>query len=588
MSESESLQDMRERRQLSTVDKAISFVSPKWALQRVVAREHLHEFAAVKHSKARGRPATLNDQGSSESWRKQRERIDAMMEGREMEENFCVIAGLLQKLGLHIAGQLEYQPETGDDKINAEYAEYFHDWCGRADYAGRHRFRTMVQLGVQSAIRDGQHGWVEKIVDGELRLQMIEGDRIGNPQNPSQADEKNINGIVIDDKGAIRHYEIYKRTRTTQYEKENDVTPDDFIHLFFPNRTDQYHGVSKLAPALPHARDLYELLGYEKIGAKFAAQFAGFVRTKDVGAPGSTDWNESTPGSGLPASMKAQAGTVLKLENGVEDIEFAPGVQRPSGAFMALLEALIREIALAMNLPYGFVYNLAALGGVTARLETQQAQRTFRWYQEILEHILLNRVKRKVLLFAIASGRLRACKNWNKGSWRYGQTLTGDIGFQVQADLDLVKGGYKTRSQLAADYNNDFAQVMDQKGSEIQIAMKVSKRTGVPIELLLSDLDNPTALIAALERAKSGDPDPAAGPPPPPGLIGTVGDKGVKSLLDMVMAVNRGEMDRDSGINTAMISYGMPFQDADALFPKNIVVPPVADAPNKPDRKKKP
>ena len=164
------------------------------------------------------------------------------------------------------------------------------------------------------------------------------------------------------------------------------------------------------------------------------------------------------------ASMKAEAGMVMKVENGVDEIDFAPGTMRPSGAFMALLEALIREIALAMNLPYGFVYNMAAFGGVTARLETQAAQRVFRWYQEMLEHILLNRVKRKVLLLGIAAGRIKACGNWDSGSWRrYGATLTGDVGHQVQADLDLVRCGAKTRSQLAGEYNNDFRQVMEKK-----------------------------------------------------------------------------------------------------------------------------
>ena len=143
----------------------------------------------------------------------------------------------------------------------------------------------------------------------------------------------------------------------------------------------------------------------------------------------------------------------------------------------------------------------------------------------------------------------------------------------MQADLDLVRCGAKTRSQLAGEYNNDFRQVMEKNGAEIQAAMAVSKRLGVPIELLLRDLENPTALIAAMERAKTGEPDPAAPPPPPPGLIGSVGDKGVKSLLDMVMAVNRGEMDRDSGINTAMTVYGMDFNDAAALFPKGVVAP---------------
>jgi hypothetical protein len=77
----------------------------------------------------------------------------------------------------------------------------------------------------------------------------------------------------------------------------------------------------------------------------------------------------------------------------------------------------------------------------------------------------------------------------------------------------------------------------------------------------------PTQLIATLERAKSGEVDPAAGPPPPPGLIGIIGDKGVKFLLDLVIAVNRGEMDRASAINTAMAAFAMDPLDAQTLFP---------------------
>jgi hypothetical protein len=265
--------------------------------------------------------------------------------------------------------------------------------------------------------------------------------------------------------------------------------------------------------------------------------------------------------------MVARAGTVTKVETGVDDIDFAPGTSRPNGAFMALLEALIREIALALSLPYGFVYNMASFGGVTARLETQSAQRVFCWYQEMLEHILLNRVKHKVLLMAIAAKKLPMHKNWDQGSWRYGATLTGDVGHQVQADLDLVRTGAKTRSQIAAEYNNDFAEVMEKTGAEIVTAIEVSKRLGVPLELLIRDLENPTQLIATLERAKTGEPDPAAGPPPPPGLIGTIGDKGVKNLLDLVMAVNRGEMDRASAINTAMAAFAMDPLDAQTLFP---------------------
>lgn len=553
-----------DRRKPTGFERVLGFVAPEAAYKRMVVRERMHEFAAVRRSGARGRPANAYEQGSSESQKKARERVDAMFEAREMEETFCIVAGLLQKLGIYIAGQLEYQPETGNSKADEEISAYFHDWCSRSDYAGRFRFRDQVQMAVQEAIRDGQHGFIEHVVGGELRLQAIEGDRIGNPLQSRAGDDLDLNGIVLNANGSVKHYEIYKRSKSAMYSKEGEVTPEDFIHLFFPNRSDQYHGVSKLAPALPHARDLYEMFGYEKIAAKFAASFAAFVRTSDMGAPGSGTWDDSgATNSGMPAKMAAQAGMVLKMEKGVEDMQFAPASNRPSGAFMAMVEALIREIALGVNLPYGFVYNMASFGGVTARLETEAAQRVFRWYQEKLEHIILNRVKRKVLLMGMASGKLKYYKDWEKGAWRYGPTLTGDVGHQVTADLDLVRSGAKTRSQLAAMYNNDFRQVIEKNGVEIKHAMDVSKRTGVPLELLLRDLENPTQLIAALDKAKRGESDEA---PPQPGLIGTVGEKGVKPLIDLVMAVSKGEMDPEMAKITAMSVYGLPVEEAAVLF----------------------
>ncbi len=82
-------------------------------------------------------------------------------------------------------------------------------------------------------------------------------------------------------------------------------------------------------------------------------------------------------------------------------------------------------------------------------------------------------------------------------------------------NLRLEECGWSTHSQHAGEYNNDFRQVMEKNGAEIQAAMAVSKRLGVPIELLLRDLENPTALIAAMERARTGAPDPAAPSPTP-------------------------------------------------------------------------
>jgi len=576
----ESEQQTKDRRKLNLFERGIALVSPQMAWERAQARESLHEFAAVKRgSKARGRPATVYEQGSSESWKKQRERYDSIWEARAMEESFCIISGVLDRLQHYTFGEMEYAPATGGGgKINQQYADYFHEWCGGADVTGRHRFGMLVQLAFRSAIRDGEFGFVEHLNGTDYKLQAIEGDRIGNPQDLKQ-DERNINGIHIDELGRPVGYDIFRRTRKSSYEYEGTVAPGRFMHLFFPTRVDQYHGVSRLAPSLPHARDLYELFGHEKVAAKFASSWAAFVRMKDPNAPGAFKWTESKDNGRTPSTMPGMPGQVVRFDGAVEDIEFAPGTQRPNGAFMAMVEALIREIAQGLNLPYGFVWDLSQLGGVSARIETQAVMRVLRWYQRIVIDTILDRVKRRVLMLGIAKGDLPLVEGWDRGTWRFGQTLTGDVGHQTTADLALVDAGAKSISDVAAEYNHDFRSIVETKAGEVQVIKEVAEERGVPMEFLARFLDSPTQMFAALERARTGEPGPDDPPPPPPGLIGVVGDKGMKPLLDIVSQIGKGEIDRDSAVLTVQRIYGLSLRQAMDLLPMPEPRPPARPAP---------
>lgn len=552
---------------LNFFDKALGTFSPKMALERGLYRDRLKHFESEPdwhggEGSARGRSATSGDQASSENWKKQRERVTAIWDGRAAGENLCVIAGLLDKIAMYTCGNLEYQSTTGDKKADDEYEQYFHEKCGSIDLTGRHRLKTLVELGVRAMFGDGEHGWVEHMIDGEYKLQPIEADRIGNPGQLSQSDD-NIGGIRIDGMGRVTGYEIFKRSRTNQYTLEATVAPDRFIHLFRPTRVDQYHGVSILKPVMPHARDLYELLGYEKIAAKFAASYAGFLETTDPYSPdGANTWDTAKQGN-RPASMDVMAGTLQKISRG-DRVQFAPGTQRPSGAFIALVQAIFREIALGTNLPYGFIYDMAVFGGVTARLETQQADRVFKRFREILINTVLDRVKRKVLLLGIAKKEIRATANWNKGQWNFGASLTGDIGHQVQADSTMVNYGVKTRTQWAAELGYDYKDLVDQASSEIGYLQEVSERDKRPIELLSSALANPTQLIANMAKAQAGISDE---PPPPPGLVGTIGDKGAKGVIDLLAQVAQGVIDRDSARMSLITVYGMDPADAEGVLP---------------------
>ena len=539
-------------------------------MSRVRGREALKEFASGSASRSRSRDATLFEQASPEGWKKQRARVAAIWEGRAMEEKLCLVTGILDRVVQYSCQKMEYRSGTGDSEIDKQYEDYFHGWCGRADLTGRHRFGTLVQLALRGAIRDGEYGFVEVIEDGELRLQSITADRIGNPTTMVQ-EEDNIHGIHLGKRGEVTKYDIYKRSLTNNYSYEGSVKPSKFIHLFFPTSADQYHGVSKLAPALPHAKDLYELLGYEKIAVKFAASFAGFIKAADPRNDKSgTSWDNkpSEDGSTRPNTMAAVPGGLKRLSKD-EDVAFAPGAQRPSGAFMALVDAIIREIAIGLNLPYGFVYNMAAFGGVTARLETMQAQRVFEAFQRQLIDTILDRVKNKVLTLGIATKQIPAHPKYRNGSWRFGAHITGDVGHQTNAEQILINLGVKTRTDLCAEMDTDFEENAEKSAREINILREISEREKIPMDLMNSSMNgaagSPTELIARMERAEAGESDE---PPPPPGLVGSQGAQGVKPLLDILEQHGEGKIDRDSAVNALMALYGMTYLRASKLVPE--------------------
>jgi capsid protein len=316
--------------------------------------------------------------------------------------------------------------------------------------------------------------------------------------------------------------------------------------------------VSWLKTALPHARDLHEIFGYEKVGAKFAAMWSAFIKKRELHSDASASkWDANGVNSvGKQIGyMTAEPGKIGKIGQD-EDIQFAPGVQRPSGAFINLIEAVIHHIALGLNLPYGFVYKMSSFGGVTARLETSQAQRTFERWQRLMEDKFLNRVRDQVLSLAIVNGKIPPHPNYKKGSWRFGAHITADIQHQTNADVQLIAAGLMTRSEWCAEHDKDFADTQRTLAQEMNIMRQVCAEAEIPIELLHEAKPQATELLAAM--ATRNEPPP----PEPTGLV----NKGVdiKGLVDIL---ENNSMDRESKIHSIVEIYGVDYKQASLMVP---------------------
>ncbi|MES2569352.1 MAG: phage portal protein, partial [Verrucomicrobiota bacterium] len=406
----------------------------------------------------------------------------------------------------------------GDTATDAAYKEYFDEQCGRIDVTGRHRFRKLVEMAFRGMLRDGDSGFALVKKGGEIKLQSIEADRIGKPNEPTNS-ERYIGGLTLNEWGAIESFRIYDRSRTSQYVNPREVKPANFIHLVDPIRSDQYRGISFLQSALPHARHLYEWFKMEWQAGKYAASYAGFFSSKDPHASkGSSAWNGKTP-EGTP-TMDAIMGKLVKLGEG-ESVTFAPGTNRPTGSFMAFVQATVREIALGLDLPFGFIYNLAELGGVTARIEVMQTQRAINYWRELLMDLVLNRVKDAVLAAGIAAGKIPAVPFWKRGKWSFGAALTGDVGHQTGADMQLVGMGLKCGGDVTNElFGEEFKDTARKAANEVVILQQLASELGIPIEMIAPQrFPQATSMLAAMNTPPA---------PPPPGIIGEIGDSGAK------------------------------------------------------------
>lgn len=551
---------------MNFLDRAVSFFAPEAGVSRAHARERLKAFGydAAQPGTNRGGSGGRHKNGSSETWRMQRDRIALMWDARDVVRNFSILRGIISRIVQYTADTVQYVSQTGDEEIDTMYQDYFHAWCERADITGRHRLGSLVSMAMWSLLVDGDHGWhlVEIDEDGkkQLRIQSIEADRIGDPNNPTSSGSNNeIGGIIVDDLGRPLSYRVFKRDRRTAlYTFEREIPAEQFIHIFDPMRVDQYRGVTALSTAIAPARDLYEVYHFEKLAAKWQVGYAGFIKVTDPTRRdgGVSAWNgtkDNRPDS--PGTITMEAAKIQRLSQG-EDIQFAPGTNRPSGAFMALVQVMVREISSGLNMPYGFLYDMTAFSGHTGRIEIAQAMRSIRRYQKLLAEKALDPLRDRVIGLGVAMGELPPHPQWRNGRWGFGRSLTGDYGHDTSANLQLLQAGLVTASDLIAETGQSFEEVVRRSASEVAYLQRVATETGVPIELITQRLPAPTQSLAAMAEPPQ---------PPPPGLVPQGLD--VKPLLELLKNVGEGILDRESAIINLMNLYGVERMAAEKMIP---------------------
>jgi len=478
--------------QLNLIDKAVAFLNPQGAVNRMIARQKLVNFSydAVKYTRERKGPSALS---GAEDYHSNYDRVELMKRARDLAENVGLVRSILMKFASHTAANISYQARTENPEVNTEVEAYWAEWWDKCDLTTRHTGSTLMQVAMMSMLRDGDFLFVlVRDRDGNLKIQGIEADRLGDPFKVYTSLDL-IGGIHIDrDTGAPSAYDIYNRSIGDFYTYQTTIPSSQAFHLFDPLRIDQYRGISAFHTAINDCTDIYDIINFEKMAAKNASSQAGIVKRNNNNASDLSSLTNDEDLNGNTIKLEAiESGKISYLEPG-EDIVFPDGPSRPSGAFAEFHKILLRNICLGLGIPYSFAVDPSAMSGPTARLEMQQAGRTFRRYQKLLDDKVLRPIKNIVIADGVARGLIEnnVGSKTARGIFNFGANVSIDLGRESQANLAEFRAGLMTASQIYSERGLDFESSMRQRAIEAKLIKDLSEKYGVAPETI-SDIVTP-------------------------------------------------------------------------------------------------
>lgn len=512
-------------------ERALGAIAPSWELKRMQARVQRHLFA-YQAAQTDRLFAPKTSAAPAESGRTARDRAIMMWEARDLVENFGPGKVVLTKFAENIAPS-EYAPQTGDREYDQALADYFHGWCKKADFLGTHSFKKLVEIAVMTRPVDGDCGFVLRRMEGdEIRLQLVAGDRIGNP-NEVVVSEKYFSGISVDDFGRPVSYRIFRIDRNGMYRDAEEVSAANFAHYFDPFRADQYRGVTDFHSVLRTARMLKDILDAEQVGVKFASQQAALV-FNEYGAAPTRNVFTPTPGTTLPTGETqkqelSEYGFIRYLTRG-DKVEVMPS--RPGTAFQGFTDLLMDHFALGLGVPAGVLWGTQDYKGPSVRAEFAQADRAFARHKCVVSDKLLDPVKTAVLLNGVARGDIgppprlagensvAAMRRMLRGIWRFPAKLTIDVGRESDAKINEHQAGLRSAQEIAAEENADAFERLEQNAQIAAEVKRLAEKYEVPettIKIITKSLPSTPAAAAAIgERAGEAAAEAQAASTPKP------------------------------------------------------------------------
>jgi capsid protein len=556
---------------MNLVDQTIALFSPKTALRREVARQKLTAFSRFDAAKiTRQRPQARQNM-PAEQIGGTIERIRLMNRARDLDDNFSTIRAILTHFIVHVAGSLSYQARTGNPELDRRVEAYLNEWFYGCDITGRHSLLSLTQLVLRAVLVDGDCGVVIAREGQELKLQTVTADRIGRDIDLDQNQVDYVGGITMDSIGRPISYRVYQRDRSGRYLGFEDVSAENFCHVFVPTRLDEYRGRSVLAACLDDAQDVMDLIEYEKLAARWASSQAGVIKTEygaDEEMASVLRGDRDQFGNDIKLTA-LEPGRINYLGTG-ESMEMFKNSDRPAQAFSNFVRYLEDRMCRALGVSARVTLDRTS-AGPEARKDLRQAERTFDFWRYQLEHQFLNKVVRLALMDAAAKGLLPNRPEVIQGQWQWAGSVSIDAGRDARADIELWRTGLATAAELYGEAGHDWQTSIRQRAKEAAYIREMAEEMGVTVSEISSGVESvatdpnaaPVTAVVDGDTTEVADGAVAAETVQDTALNGAQ----VQALLELAQAVAGGIISPESAKAIAGAAFPLvPLEVIDRIF----------------------
>ncbi len=278
------------------------------------------------------------------------ERQALLSQARECQGNFA-LAGFLLDKHIQYMASYKFQCKTADAEFNHAVEKAFARWKRRTncDVMREFSFDEMLQMIELHRTTDGD---VLVVKHGDLKLQLIEGDRIRNPQNLNINDHW-LHGIHADEFGRTIEFAVSKRQETGGFKHERIIPRDDAWLLGYRRRYDQRRGVTPLSPVINQLASLYKSFDYALAKEQLMQMLGLAVLRKDTEEPLSAEERkEEDEAKQEFVEDMPDSTAILSLGVG-EDVKVIQSEQ-PSQNTRNFWEMMIRLTLFSLHIPYSF------------------------------------------------------------------------------------------------------------------------------------------------------------------------------------------------------------------------------------------